>query len=79
MVPSSCPRLPWATFWRPLQGSQDKAAASLPLQFLKNIQSPACEASRYESGSKLPHSKWANRYSSAATADFFLCTTTSGA
>jgi hypothetical protein len=38
---SSCSRLPCATTLTPLQGSQAEAAASLPLHFLKKVQSPA--------------------------------------
>ena len=33
----------------PLQGSQDEAAASLPLHFLKNVQTPDSGESRNES------------------------------
>ncbi len=34
------PSLALGYFLTPLEGSQDEAAASLPLHFLKNVQSP---------------------------------------
>ena len=45
----SCPSLALGYLLTPLQGSQDEAAASLPLHFLKNVQSPLRE------GTAFPH------------------------
>src|SRR6266508_4223024 len=41
----SCPSLAPGYLLAPLQGFQDEAAASLPLHFLKNVQSPEGAAS----------------------------------